>query len=96
MSQLFLYRPTAELTEEDLHALRRAGIVPIKVADFDDVRLVDPLIAHGSGSAVFAAAVEAIAKANGNEGPKTLFGKLLAEKLASTTVFGNDGKPMGS
>ena len=95
MSQLFLYRPTASLTDADLQALRDAGIIPIQVADFDDVRLVAPLLAAGSGSAVFMAAMQAIAKANSQEGPRTLFGKLLAEKLAAATVIGDDGKPVG-
>lgn len=96
MSQLFLYRPTAALTDADLQALRDAGIIPIQVADFNDVRVVDPLLAAGAGSAVFMAAVQAIAKANASEGAKTLFGRLLAEKLAAATVIGDDGKPLGA
>ncbi len=96
MAQVFLYRDTAKLNAEDLKALRDAGLIPVKVAKFEDVRLLDPLLASGSGSAVFASAVEAIAKANDKEGPKSLFGRLLAEKLAGATVFGPDGKPRGA
>lgn len=96
MTQVFLYRETAKLTAEDLRALREAGLVPVKVAKFEDVRIIDPLYAAGTGSAVFTAAVEAIAKANNNEGPRTLFGRLLSEKLADTTVFAAGGKPLGT
>lgn len=95
MAQVLLYRETAKLSAEDLKALREAGLVPIKVAKFDDVRIIDPVMATGGGSAVFVSAMEAIAKANSNEGPRTLFGRILAEKLADMTVFGADGKPRG-
>jgi hypothetical protein len=100
MTQVFLYRETAKLTPEDLKALREAGLVPVKVAKFEDVRIIDPLLAAGHGSAVWAAAVEAIAKANtpaaNNEGARTLFGRLLAEKLADATVFNAAGRPHGA
>jgi hypothetical protein len=100
MAQIFLYRDGAKLTPQDLAALRDAGLVPVKVAKFEDVRIIDPLLASGHGSAVWASAVEAIAKvstpAANNEGAKTLFGRLLAEKLADATVFGPDGKPRGA
>ena len=61
MSQIFLYKEGAKLTAQDLNALREAGFVPVKVAKFEDVRIIDPLVAAGQGSAVWAAAVEAIA-----------------------------------
>lgn len=100
MAQVFLYRETAKLTAEDLNALREAGLVPVKVAKFDDVRIIDPLMTAGQGSAVWAAAVEAIAKvstpAGNGEGAKTLFGRLLAEKLADATVFNSAGRPHGA
>jgi hypothetical protein len=97
MAQIFLYREGAKLNAADIKALREAGLVPVKVAKFEDVRIIDPLLASGQGSAVWSAAVEAIAKANtSNEGVKTLFGRLLAEKLAAATVFGLDGKPIGA
>lgn len=100
MAQIFLYRDGAELTQQDLTALREAGLVPVKVARFEDVRIIDPLMSAGQGSAVWAAAVEAIAKvstpAANNEGAKTLFGRLLAEKLAAATFFDAAGKPHGA
>lgn len=96
MAQLFLYREGAALAPEDLAALREAGLVPIKVADFDDVRIVDPIMAAGSAGAVWSAAVQAIHQANDKQGPKTLFGTLLAERLANATVFGDDGVPLGA
>jgi hypothetical protein len=99
-AQIFLYRDGARLSAEDLKALREAGLVPIKVAKFEDVRIIDPLMAAGSGSAVWLAAIEAIHKHGspdaGNKGPKSLFGELLAAKLADATVFGSDGKARGT
>lgn len=86
MAQIFMYREGTKLTAADLKALREAGFVPIKVANFDDVRLIDPFVA-GERSAVWMAAVEAIAKSDGTEGPKTMFGRLLAEKLSDTNVL---------
>jgi hypothetical protein len=100
VAQIFLYRDGAKLTPQDLAALREAGLVPVKVAKFDDVRIIDPLLASGNGSAVWAAAMEAIAKgstpAANNEGARTLFGRLLAEKLAAATVFAAAGRPHGA
>jgi hypothetical protein len=85
MAQVFLYREGAKITPADLSALRDAGFIPVKVAKFDDVRVIDPFVA-GNRPAVWQAAVEAIARANDKEGPKTLFGRLLAEKLAETSL----------
>lgn len=96
MTQLFLYRAAALISADDIAALREAGLVPVKVDSFEDVRLVDPIMANGQASAVWCAAVEAIAKASDKEGVKTMFGRLLAEKLAAATVFGDDGVPLGA
>ena len=96
MTQLFLYRAAALISADDIAALREAGLVPVKVDSFEDVRLIDPIMANGQASAVWRAAVEAIAKANDKEGVKTMFGRLLAEKLAAATVFGADGVPLGA
>lgn len=83
--QILLYLKSAALTNADLEALRAADILPIRVSKFDDVRLVDPM-SFGDKSAVWMAAMEAISKANDREGPRTLFGRLLAEKLAGIDV----------
>lgn len=84
--QVFLYRPTAKLSLGDLAALREAGFIPIKVQRFDDVRLIDPMMTHNR-TAVWMAAMEAIANTTPNsEGVKTMFGRLVAEKLADTSV----------
>lgn len=97
MAQIFLYRAGAKLSQQDLKALRDVGLIPVKVARFDDVRLIDP---SGRGSEVWAAAMEAIATAGtpvaNGAGVKTLFGRLIAEKLANATVFRPDGRPHGT
>lgn len=82
---VFLYRERAKLTPDDMQALRDAGFVPIKVKVFEDVMVLDPLH-HASRADVWMAAMEAIAKANPNEGAKTLFGRLLAERLSETDI----------
>lgn len=79
--QILLYLSSAGMTDADLKALRDADIVPIRVNNFSDVRIVDPM-SGGERSAVWMAAMEAISKASGKEGPRTMFGRLLAEKLS--------------
>lgn len=83
--QVFLYNTNAKLTKGDLDALREAGFVPIKVANFDDVRVIDPLM-DADRNAVWMSAMEAIAKADSNNGPKSIFGRLLAERLCNTNL----------
>jgi hypothetical protein len=80
--QVLLYRPGAKLTGPDIQALREAGIIPIKVEKFEDVKVIDPHTAHTRND-VWLSAMEAIARANNNEGPRTIFGRLLAERLAN-------------
>ncbi len=83
--QVFLYKSTSILNKEDLDALRSAGFVPVGVESFDDVRVIDPY-AVDTRADVWSAAMEAIAKANSIEGVKTLFGRLLSEKLSHHDV----------
>lgn len=83
--QILLYRKGAGLTNADMDALREAGIVPIRVNRFEDVRVVDPM-QYGDKSAVWLAAMQAISQANDKVGVKTLFGRLLAEKLSAVDV----------
>lgn len=79
--QILLYKANAGLLQKDIAALRQAGIVCLKVDSFDDVKVIDPYTAF-TGHDVWAAAMQAIAGANSNEGPRTLFGRLLSERLA--------------
>lgn len=81
---ILMYREGAKLGSSELAALREAGIVPIKVAKFEDVRLVDPM-ATADRATVWMAAIEAIRDHKpGTSGPKTLFGEKLAAMLANT------------
>lgn len=84
--QVFLYLSSAKLSHDDLFALREAGFVPIRVNSFNSVKIIDPLL-EADRSAVWMAAMEAISKhQKDGEGPKTMFGRLLAEKLADTSL----------
>jgi hypothetical protein len=78
--QVILFRPTANVTPDDLQALRDAGFVPIVVQDFNDVKVIDPFTLD-SRNAVWRAAIDAIAKHDGMEGVKTRFGRRLSEML---------------
>ena len=77
---IFLYTETAKIDAFDLGLLREAGFIPIRVASFDDVKVLDPLVA-GERSIVMKAAMEAIFKADSQNGAKTLFGKFLSGKF---------------
>lgn len=79
--QVLLYRKGSGLTNADMDALREAGIVPIRVNKFEDVRIIDPMQV-ADRSVVWAAAIEAIVKANSLTPAKELFGILLAKKLS--------------
>ena len=89
MKQVFLYKRSASLLKSDLDALREAGFVPIRVTEFDEVKVIDP-ISIASRTEVWMAAMKAIANANTDqargEGPKTLFGRYLSEKLAECSI----------
>lgn len=84
--QIFLYTAEAKLTSHALAELRKSGVIPIKVDNFDAVKLIDPLLV-ADRSVVFDAAIEAIATHGiSNAGPKTLFGSLLSQKLFSKKI----------
>lgn len=99
-AQIFLYREGAKLSQQDIAALREAGLIPVKVARFEDVRVIDPMFTTGGSGDIWMAAIEAIARYGkpdaGSKGPKTLFGEILVEKLSHTTVIGPDGRARGS
>lgn len=79
--QILLYKSPTNLTDADLAALREAGIIALQVESFDDVKVIDPYTADTRND-VWLSAMEAIAQANSNEGPRTIFGRLLAERLS--------------
>jgi hypothetical protein len=82
---VILFRPAANVTPEDLQALRDAGFVPVVVEDFNDVKVIDPFTLD-SKNAVWRAAIDAILKADAIEGVKTRFGRRLAELLHEMAV----------
>ena len=83
--QVMLYKTKANLSGKDLAALREAGFVPVAVESFDDVKVIDPFTVD-SRNAVWMAAMEAIAKADSNEGAKTKFGRRLSELLSDMAL----------
>jgi hypothetical protein len=79
--QILLYKAPTALTQRDMTELNAAGIIALQVESFDDVKVIDPYTADTRND-VWLSAMEAIAKANQSEGPKSIFGRLLAERLA--------------
>lgn len=83
-----MYLKSAGLTSVDRNALTEAGFVPIRVNKLEDVKVLDPM-EFGDKGIVWLSAMEAIAKSNNlKEGPKTMFGRLLAEKLSQVSISG--------
>ena len=82
LQQILLYKPGAKLGDQDLQRLRDAGFVPICVDDYADVKLMD-VTGAVPAHVVFSAMSDAIANSDQNDGPKTRFGRVLAQKLGS-------------
>lgn len=82
MKPIFLCKPGA-FDAQGKRQIRDAGYCVVETNDFDAFKVVDATIAPPM-NVVFKCAMYAIANAGsgGNEGPKTLFGKKLAEELA--------------
>ena len=57
--QLFAYLKTAKISEEDLTAIREAGIIPVAVESFDDIQVIE-FIAAGDQNVMIQAALKAI------------------------------------
>lgn len=90
---VFLYLRSSEISPEDLQALREAGLVPVEVDNFDDVKVIGIGAAGlppGASvtQAVWRAAMSAIAIADSAAGPKTRFGQRLAELLTKDSTPG--------
>jgi len=89
MKNIFLYKRDSELSEDDLNALREDGFIPIGVASFDDVKIVD-VTAAGNTNDVYGAMVEAFNnKSNHGESTRALFGHNLAKRLSDNLAKPN-------
>lgn len=91
---LFLYTPEAQIDAADLAALQMAGFLPIKVASFDAIKIMDPITMADNSGAIYAAAMETLMKQDSRfsetSNARTLFGKLLLGRLVGTPpVKGN-------
>lgn len=84
--QIVLYKSGSGILNDDLKALREAGFIPIRVKNLADVKVLDPLSESTDRGILLTAAMTAIAKANKDTGPRTMFGQLLAEKLMALDV----------
>lgn len=81
MKQILFYKPGA-LSQKDRERCSKNGFLPIEATDFEAFRLIDPSIPTDR-STILKAALIAISTADATNGPKTLFGKKMAELLAS-------------
>jgi hypothetical protein len=79
--QIMLYRGNVSLTDGQLTELRVSGYIPIRVDDFSDISVMN---ATGTIpiATIWNSALEAINSSDETEGPRTRFGRLLAQRLA--------------
>lgn len=80
MKQILFYKP-GSLSQKEREKCSKNGLLCIEATDFDAFKLVDPMI-PADRKTILKAATWAITHAgSGNDGPRTLFGKKLAELL---------------
>jgi len=84
--QIVLYKAGSGIVAADLDALREAGFIPIRVKCIDDVKVLDPFSDSADRGLLLNSAMRAIATANKDVGPRTLFGQILAEKMMAVDL----------
>lgn len=84
--QVLLYKPEAGLAQEDIQRLRDAGFIPLCVADYADVKMMD--IAGGAVpfQDVLVAAVTALTGNNSVNDNRLTFVQRLAAKIVDKCV----------
>ncbi len=65
MKKIFAYTKDAELTPDTLAQITKAGYVPVPVANFDCIRVIEP-IPDAEGSLIFNSAIRSLRESKSN------------------------------
>ena len=79
--QIFAYLKNAEINDTDLDAVRAAGILPVAVDSFDDIKVIE-ILPGGEQTVMLRAALKAINDGTGSVSER--FGKNMIRAYTET------------